>query len=208
MAARSLGTDYGRRDATGAASSHLVPEATDLLALHRATNSRRSRCTGRLTGDNRPVFWVGGLQEQLPHPRVASSSWVGFRSPYEYQACSVSRELDVGFRHDEGVSSATLRLTRSHSRWGDRVRRYVILVDDLQIGEISDGETKTIDIEPGHHTLRLKIDWTGSEDVLFDVGDGQSVNFRCGPRVKAAFAVVGLLQSVVQRDKWILLERI
>jgi hypothetical protein len=81
-------------------------------------------------------------------------------------------------------------------------------VDECSIGEISDGETATLNIEPGQHTLRLKIDWTGSQKVPFDVGDGQSVDFRCRPRVKAGLALVGLLESVIHRDQWILLEHV
>ena len=69
---------------------------------------------------------------------------------------------------------ATLRLRREHSRWADRARMYQVVLDDVIIGDIRNGESQTFQISPGSHRLRLKVDWVGSPEARFHVETGQS----------------------------------
>lgn len=52
-----------------------------------------------------------------------------------------------------------IEITRE-SGIANRLRPYVVLIDDKSAGDIADGETKHFDVKPGNHTVRLKLDWT------------------------------------------------
>jgi hypothetical protein len=61
----------------------------------------------------------------------------------------------------------------------DRLRSYRILLDEIQIGELRPGETWSETVTPGTHTLRLKIDWTGSARATFNVNANEKARYRC-----------------------------
>lgn len=89
--------------------------------------------------------------------------------------------------------------------WRDRLRRYTILVDESEVGSVSNGESTTLEVDPGPHRLRLTIDWTGSPTLAFDARDGEAVEFDCHARYPLALALVAILESSVRRDRWICL---
>ncbi|MCX5674841.1 MAG: hypothetical protein NTX87_07520 [Planctomycetota bacterium] len=76
-------------------------------------------------------------------------------------------------------ATASLVLYRD-SGFVDAYRKYAILIDGRQIGSVKNGETKTISLEPGAHTLRLKIDWCSSNTISFDLTSNETARFRCG----------------------------
>jgi hypothetical protein len=49
-------------------------------------------------------------------------------------------------------------------------------------------------VAPGEHTLRLKIDWMGSDEVRFHLAAGQTAVFVCGPNGSATTAPAHLLK--------------
>jgi hypothetical protein len=117
--------------------------------------------------------------------------------------------------HDAAVSSATLRVTRRHHLF-DRWRRYVIFVDNGRMGDISDGETKSFNLEPGQHTLEVTLyesrlaalfnSRLGSYRASFDVVEDQSVAFRCGPPTEPTLGLFldSLTQDGIQLGRIIL----
>lgn len=52
--------------------------------------------------------------------------------------------------------------------FADCLRNYKIFIDGSQVGKIKNGETWSVEVPDGKHTLRLKIDWCGSEELTFD----------------------------------------
>jgi hypothetical protein len=102
------------------------------------------------------------------------------------------------------TESANIRLERNEAHWRDRFRSYKVLVDEIEVREISDGETLEIPVSPGSHTLRLKIDWTGSRKVEFSIGEGETKTFSSCPF--RGPAIIAGLRSFFQRDRWILLK--
>ena len=62
--------------------------------------------------------------------------------------------------------------------WINRMRAIKILVDGQQISEVYNGETRTISLPDGTHTLKARIDWCGSRERTFTIsGDGQASYF-------------------------------
>jgi len=63
----------------------------------------------------------------------------------------------------------------------DSLRSYVVFVDEVASGKIARGETLKIDVCPGEHVVRLKIDWTGSRPVHVKLPPGGQVFLVAGP---------------------------
>jgi hypothetical protein len=74
---------------------------------------------------------------------------------------------------------ATLRLTRKGFGIELRRGRFEILVDGSNIGSLNYGDTVEMQVEPGHHTLRIWAGRYSSRDGSFDAADGGEVSFRC-----------------------------
>lgn len=89
--------------------------------------------------------------------------------------------------------------------WRDRFRDYCVVVDGKRIGSIKDGGAFNTSIEPGVHTIRLRIDWTGSPAIEFEVKDDAPIEFVCSAR-PALFAALNVIRSVFSRDTWVLIE--
>jgi hypothetical protein len=52
---------------------------------------------------------------------------------------------------------------------GDRLRAYRIEVDGIDRGRLRRRQTLRLDVAPGAHEIRARIDWQGSETVQLDV---------------------------------------
>jgi hypothetical protein len=98
---------------------------------------------------------------------------------------------------------ATLRLTRKGVGIELRRGRFEISVDGREVGSIDYGDTVEAQVEPGHHTLRLRAGRYSSRDHSFDAADGEVVSFRCHgamvwPRWAVSFVKPDLAISLVR----------
>jgi hypothetical protein len=75
--------------------------------------------------------------------------------------------------------SATLRVTRQGVGIELRRGEFEVLVDGKSVGSVQYGETVETPLEPGRHTLRLRVGRYSSRDRSFDAADGEIVSFRC-----------------------------
>jgi hypothetical protein len=89
------------------------------------------------------------------------------------------QECQRNHRREKTVS-ATLRLTRELG-FGVELRRgrFEVSVDDKTVGSVENRETFDMQLEPGHHTLRIRKGRYSSRDQSFEVADDEVVNFRC-----------------------------
>ena len=101
------------------------------------------------------------------------------------------------------TGEGTIVLARA-SAYADRVRAYKVMLDGQQVGEIRNGETKSFPVPAGAHALHLKIDWTTSQPVTFDVAPGDTIRFACSPKGNALSAMVFALLTP---KKYLKLER-
>jgi len=79
------------------------------------------------------------------------------------------------------VDGSSLVITRSDHQHRDRDRDYLVLVDDIEVGSIAAGDARTFTVSPGVHTLKLRIDMTGSPAISCKVEAGQVLRFVCEP---------------------------
>jgi hypothetical protein len=101
------------------------------------------------------------------------------------------------------AGTAGIRIEREAAPWRDRARKYKVVVDAAEIGTVADGETQEFRLEPGEHSLRLKLDWAGSATVALTLAVGEVATFRCRPGGRSWSA---LWQSIFARNRYIVLE--
>jgi hypothetical protein len=88
----------------------------------------------------------------------------------------------VGVRRASTKDVPTMvRVVRTSARWRDRARNYRVVIDGAKVGSVADSDVAEFDVEPGRHTIRLRIDWTGSRELPFSIGEAGTVAFSCRP---------------------------
>ena len=91
-------------------------------------------------------------------------------------------------------------IKRVASNWQDKLRDYIVLVDGKKIANVSNGSEVEFEVEPGKHTVQLKIDWCYSPEFDVMVSANESVGFECGPNAKPYLV---LLYITLWRNKYI-----
>lgn len=84
---------------------------------------------------------------------------------------------------------------------GDRGRRYEIEVDGTVRGDIGRREELVLDIPPGDHLFRARIDWNGSPQLQARVSDDQELRLLVEPRVNLVTAA----GAFFSRTRWLTL---
>ena len=74
-----------------------------------------------------------------------------------------------------------VQVRRDRSRWKDRLRSYKVVLDGAVVGKLRNGSEAVFAVDPGRHSLAIRIDWTGSDPEEFTVEEGQTVQFACIP---------------------------
>jgi hypothetical protein len=65
-------------------------------------------------------------------------------------------------------------------------RSYRLYLDGQVCGTIRRGREVQVHVSPGRHVAQVRIDWTGSPEVAFDLEAGQRVRLRVDPAGNAA----------------------
>jgi hypothetical protein len=78
------------------------------------------------------------------------------------------------------MSDETRLTVHRTTSYADRLRAYKVIVDGSLAGTVGAGQSVSIPMTPGRHTLVLQIDWCGSEEIPFEARTGEHVTFECG----------------------------
>jgi len=74
------------------------------------------------------------------------------------------------------MASATIAVTRrSGFEWTKGP--FDILFDGKTVGSVSKGQTVELQVEPGRHTLQVRLGRRASLERTFNAADGQIINF-------------------------------
>jgi hypothetical protein len=102
------------------------------------------------------------------------------------------------------VSEAIVRLTRVAAPVQGRLRPYRIELDGKVVGKIRSGDRTEFEVEPGHHRLRIRSSWTGSQALSFEVKKGAVARFECQPNGHSATALFEVFKPRRRHgDPWI-----
>ena len=78
-------------------------------------------------------------------------------------------------------SDAKITFTRPAGLYRDALRSYSLEVDGRALRSIKPGETVSLDVAPGHHTVQARISWTGSPQREVSLMPGEEARFRVEP---------------------------
>ena len=102
------------------------------------------------------------------------------------------------------MPDAIVRLTRISAPVHDRLHSYRVELDGKIIGKLRSGERTDFHIEPGHHRIRMKGDWTGSQTLSFEIKKGAVAHFECQPNGHSLTDLIDTFLSLhKQGDPWI-----
>lgn len=95
--------------------------------------------------------------------------------------------------------SPTSIIIRRPPQFVNRLRKYHLLSDDKEIGEVGNGEEKVFGVMSGKHSFYIKLDWIKSEALTLDVRAGETVRLVCGADTakNTAVAFLGPILSAI-----------
>lgn len=99
-----------------------------------------------------------------------------------------------------------ITLTRD-SGWADRLRPYLILIDNCKVAKIGDGECLEIPLSPGNHEIYLKLDWGRSNKINFEMVSGEILYFHGRSNLRGIRLLLSFIFAIFLPSKWIILER-
>ena len=100
-----------------------------------------------------------------------------------------------------------ITITRGKA-YSDRLRKYNVVLDGNVIGKISEGQSISYNENPGTHTLRIRIDWGGSNEIKFKSVANDTIKFRCASRAQGLKILLGIIYATVLSQRYIELELI
>ena len=66
------------------------------------------------------------------------------------------------------------------AQYVNKLRDFVVIIDDFQAGRLEDGGKLRIEVTPGEHEIYLKIDWCRSNKIHFSLSENEHLKFKCG----------------------------
>jgi hypothetical protein len=95
-----------------------------------------------------------------------------------------------------------LTIYREPAAWMDRARSYTAEVDGVDSGKVANGGTLEVELKPGPHRVRMKVDWCSSRELTVD--GSEDTRLHCAP---GANPFLALLYIIFWRKDYILLRR-
>lgn len=92
----------------------------------------------------------------------------------------LEREVVVSSEKESNESTVGDVRIKRWSAYGDKLRRYTILLDDQPRVRIKDGEELVLEVSAGMHTLQVKLDWVTSERLVVEVPPDGEISLTCG----------------------------
>jgi len=90
--------------------------------------------------------------------------------------------------------AATITVNRAPGGTRDRMRAYKILIDDAAAGAVKPGESLTVPVAPGPHTVQMKVDWCTSPTLSIAAAPGTDTALTCAPAGSTLMALFSMLR--------------
>lgn len=105
------------------------------------------------------------------------------------------------------MQSSVVKIMRK-KKWGDLFRFYEIILDGKNVGTIFASQSIYVPVEPGHHSLKMNIDWCGSEEINFSIGSGEEITFECEFGLSIIQVLLIPYYLIFRPNNWILLKQL
>lgn len=87
---------------------------------------------------------------------------------------------------------ATIHVQRRPGGWTDRARAYGVHVDGQERGKLKHGESLDVQMEPGAHSVKMKVDWCRSKEHTVQLAEGETASFEAAPR----FVLIAIVAAI------------
>jgi hypothetical protein len=104
------------------------------------------------------------------------------------------------------MQSSVIKIMRK-KKWGDLFRSYEIILDGKNVGIIFNSQSISVPVDPGHHSLKMNIDWCGSEEIKFSIGSGEEITFECESGLSILKVLLIPYYLIFRQNNWILLKQ-
>jgi hypothetical protein len=98
-------------------------------------------------------------------------------------------------------TEAQLSIKRA-SQWTGRIRQLQVYVDRRRVGSLAPGEQRRFPVDPGRHTVGVRMDWTRSGLLPITVGEGETVSLECGSPVRGWRLLLALYYLLFPSRWW------
>jgi hypothetical protein len=100
--------------------------------------------------------------------------------------------------------SAEVSVCRASESLRDRLRAYSLVIDGAVVAKVKRGESATVAVAPGEHTVWMKIDWCRSRIFRIELADHERVTLTARSGIRSL--LLGLLYITIWRTRYIELE--
>jgi hypothetical protein len=104
------------------------------------------------------------------------------------------------------MQSSVVKIMRK-KKWGDSFRFYEVILDGRNVGVIFASQSISVPVDPGHHSLKMSIDWCGSEEIKFSIGSGEKITFECESSLSILKVLLIPYYLIFKQNNWILLKQ-
>ena len=96
---------------------------------------------------------------------------------------------------------------RQMTSYADRLRAYKVKINGVVLGSVRAGDSVTIPVSPGRHSLVIRINWCGSPEIGFDAYPSEPVIFECGSSLAGWRVLLALFYVIFRTHKYLWLRR-
>jgi len=79
----------------------------------------------------------------------------------------------------------------------NKFRKITIFLDKKYCCAVANGESHTIALSPGTHTLKAKIDWCGSAPLSLEIKDREQINIALSCNYHPETSILGKLHAII-----------
>ncbi|MEH2079249.1 MAG: hypothetical protein V7K89_04315 [Nostoc sp.] len=104
------------------------------------------------------------------------------------------------------MQSSVIKIMRK-KKWGDSFRFYEIILDGKNVGIIFASQSISVPVESGDHSLKINIDWGGSEEINFSIGSGEEITFECESSLSILKVLLIPYYLIFRPNNWVSLKQ-
>jgi hypothetical protein len=146
------------------------------------------------------AFFVDGvLRHAWLHLAVGAAGITVFGTALSLYAWHLLRHparstMPASEHRDDALRPDAARLVFFRTRdGGDSLRKYRLEVDGSKVGVLAPESSLAVDVEPGPHVCRARIDWTGSPATAVEPRAGQTLRIHVTRAARPWFGRKGWL---------------
>jgi hypothetical protein len=97
---------------------------------------------------------------------------------------------------------------RRRREWMGLIRRLDVYLDNVRIGDLKPGETRSFEATAGAHRVHVQMDWCRSPDVAIEVSASGSMMLETGSRIGGWLNIFDLPGILLWPRRFLIIESV